>query len=530
MTSQSNGPGRASRRQYDVVVVGGGHNGLVSAAYLARAGLSVLLLERLDHTGGAAVSAKAFSGHDTRLSRYSYLVSLMPERLMADLDLDVTLTSRSTASYTPWSRDGVTGGLLIERPEGPATAASFRELTGGDEEHAAWTRFYAEVEQLAGVVAPTLLEPLPTERQVRDRVGAEIWRDVVEQPLGAAVEARFRDDVVRGVVATDALIGTFASLRDPSLVQNRCFLYHLVGNGTGEWRVPVGGMGAVTDALRRAAVTAGAEVLTSAGVSDIRASDDGAEVTWHAAGETHTVGARFVLANVAPWVLGLLLGEPEDLTTKPVGSQLKINFLLDRLPALRSGTDPVVAFAGTLHLDEEYSRLETAYAEAASGRVPSVLPGEVYCHSLSDPSILGPDPAGRHTLTYFGLHTPSTLFETDPAAKATAIERAIASLDAHLAEPLAGCLARDAEGRPCIEAKIPQEIEADLAMPGGHIFHGDLDWPWASNRARLETPAQQWGVQTDLGAVLLCGSGARRGGAVSGIAGHNAAQAVLASR
>ena len=97
-----------------------------------------------------------------------------------------------------------------------------------------------------------------------------------------------------------------------------------------------------------------------------------------------------------------------------------------------------------------------------------------------------------------------------------------------LAEPLADCLATDADGNPCIEAKIPQDVEKDLAMPGGHIFHGDLEWPWAPNRSRLDTPAQQWGVQTEHDAVLLCGSGARRGGAVSGLGGHNAAQAVLA--
>lgn len=523
-------PRSASRQEYDVVVVGGGHNGLVSAAYLARAGLSVLVLERLDHTGGAAVSAQAFAGHDTRLSRYSYLVSLMPEQLMADLDLDVALASRTTASYTPWVRDGVAGGLLVERPEGKRTAKSFRKLTGGDEEYAAWQRFYADVGGLAEAVAPTLLQPLPTEREVRDRVDPQVWREVVEEPLGRAIEARFRDDLVRGVVGTDALIGTFASLHDPSLIQNRCFLYHLIGNGTGEWRVPVGGMGAVTDALARAAVGAGAEILTSAGVSAIRASDDGAEVSWDVDGRTHTVRARFVLANVAPWVLGILLGGPEEPASKPVGSQLKINFLLDRLPQLRSGRDPEVAFAGTLHLAEELTTLETAYDEAAAGRVPSVLPGEVYCHSLTDPSILGAGDAGRHTLTYFGLHTPATLFDTDrEATKALAVTRAIAALNEHLVEPIESCVARDADGNPCIEAKIPQEIEADLAMPGGHIFHGDLEWPWAPNRSRLDTPAQQWGVQTGLDRVLLCGSGSRRGGAVSGLGGHHAAQAVLAA-
>lgn len=523
-----------TQKFYDVVVVGGGHNGLVSAAYLARAGLSVLVLERLDHTGGAAVSAPAFPGLPTRLSRYSYLVSLLPERLMADLRLDIKLSSRRTASYTPTVRDGKPGGLLVERVERDATRASFLELTGSDDEYDAWREFYADVAELAHVVAPTLLEPLPTDAQVRDRVDPGIWRDVVTTPLGATIERRFRDDTVRGVVATDALIGTFASLHDPSLIQNRCFLYHLIGNATGEWRVPVGGMGAVTDALAKAATEAGAEIVTGAGVSAIRADGStggsGGEVTWDDESGTHTVAGRFVLANVAPWVLRILLGEPDDPATKPEGAQLKINLLLDRLPRLRSGVDPAVAFSGTLHLGEDYSQLETAYADAAAGRVPTVMPGEVYCHSLTDPSILGDVPEGTHTLTYFGLHTPASLFDADPAAaKALAVERAIASLDQHLVEPLATCIARDANGDPCVEAKIPQDVERDLAMPGGHIFHGDLAWPWAPQRSRLETPAQQWGVATDLDAVLLCGSGARRGGAVSGLGGHNAAQAVLAS-
>ncbi len=239
----------AARNSYDVVVVGGGHNALVSAAYLARAGLSVVVLERLHHTGGAAVSVEPFAGQPARLSRYSYLVSLMPEQLMADLDLDVRLASRTTASYTPWTRGARSGGLLVERPEGEATRASFAELTGSDAEYDAWREFYADVTDLAHAVAPTLTQPLPHERDLRDVVDPGIWRDVVSQPLGRAIEARFADDTVRGVVGTDALIGTFASLHDPSLIQNRCFLYHLIGNGTGEWKVPVGGMGAVTQAL-----------------------------------------------------------------------------------------------------------------------------------------------------------------------------------------------------------------------------------------------------------------------------------------
>jgi phytoene dehydrogenase-like protein len=518
------------RDRYDVVIVGGGHNGLTAAAYLAKAGLSVAVLERLDHTGGAAVSAQAFPGFPTRLSRYSYLVSLLPAAIIADLGLDLRLASRATASYTPVRRDGSAAGLLVERPEGPATRASFRALTGSDDEYEAWREFYRQVGELAAVVAPTLTGPLPRAAELRPIIGTDRWRELVERPLGEAVERRFRDETVRGVVATDALIGTFARMRDPSLVQNRCFLYHLIGNGTGEWRVPVGGMGAVTGALAAAARAAGAELVTSADVSAISGGQGDAAVDVAIGGVPATLRARFVLANVAPWVLAGLLGERRDQAAKPVGAQLKVNFLLSRLPRLASGADPRVAFAGTLHLSEDYPELERAYAEAAAGQVPSIMPGEVYCHSLTDPSILGDVPAGTQTLTYFGLHLPATLF-ADPATRAQrkelAVQRAIASLDKHLLDPVAAVVARDSAGQPCIEAKIPQDVEADLNMPGGHIFHGDLSWPWAADGAALDTPAARWGVTSGRDGILLCGSGAQRGGAVSGLGGHNAARAVL---
>jgi phytoene dehydrogenase-like protein len=522
------------RGAYDVVIAGGGHNGLTAAAYLAGAGLSVAVLERLDHTGGAAVSAQAFPGFPTRLSRYSYLVSLLPESIISDLGLDLRLASRATASYTPVRRDGTASGLLVERPEGAATRDSFRALTGSDAEYEAWREFYGQVGKLAAAVAPTLTEPLPRESALRGQVDQALWRALVERPLGETLEQRFRDETVRGVVATDALIGTFARMDDPSLIQNRCFLYHLIGNGTGEWRVPVGGMGAVTDALAGAARRAGAELVVDATVTGIRDAADGAEVDVTSGPGTgtgnRTLRARFVLANVAPWDLAGLLGEERAPGSKPVGAQLKVNFLLSRLPRLASGADPRTAFAGTLHLGEDYPDLDRAYAEAAAGLVPSRLPGEVYCHSLTDPSILGDVPAGTQTLTYFGLHLPATLFD-DPATRAerkeTALRSAIASLDEHLADPIESVVARDAAGRPCIEAKIPQDVEADLGMPGGHIFHGDLSWPWAADDAALATPAERWGVSAGRERVLLCGSGARRGGAVSGLGGHNAARAVL---
>src|ERR1700749_1959096 len=183
---------------YDVIIGGGGHDGLPPAAYPAGAGVSVAVLERLTHTGGAAVSAQAFHGFPTRVSRYSYLVSLMPESIIEDLDLDLRLALRSPASSPPVLRDGIPAGLLVERPEGPATRDSFRALTGSDAEYDAWHDFYGHVGEFAAAVAPTLTQPLPRASELREKVDPSIWNGLIERPLGEILRARFRDDTVRG--------------------------------------------------------------------------------------------------------------------------------------------------------------------------------------------------------------------------------------------------------------------------------------------------------------------------------------------
>ncbi|UXY25898.1 phytoene desaturase family protein [Streptomyces sp. HUAS TT20] len=516
-------PAHEGSRTYDAVIVGGGHNGLVAAAYLARAGKSVLVLERLDHTGGAAVSTRPFAGVDARLSRYSYLVSLLPKKIVRDLGLAFRVRGRTISSYTPVERDGRPTGLLVGGGE-RRTREAFARLTGGSREYEAWQRFYAMTGQVAQRVFPTLVEPLPTRDELRRRIDDEdAWRALFEEPIGAAIERNFTDDLVRGVVLTDGLIGTFADAHDPSLRQNRCFLYHVIGGGTGAWDVPVGGMGALTHALAAAARAAGAVIAT--GHEAVRIATDGqsAEVTHRTADGEGIATARHVLVGASPQELAALTGDPAP--TPAEGAQLKVNMLLKRLPRLRDGSvDPREAFAGTFHIAEGYEQLAAAHTQAASGELPTAPPSEIYCHSLTDPTILGRNlvDAGYQTLTLFGLHTPARLFDRDnDAVRDELLKSTLAQLDAHLAEPIADCLATDAEGRPCIEAKTPLDLERDLRLPGGNIFHRDLSWPYAQEETG------RWGVETRHGNVLLCGAGAVRGGGVSGVPGHNAAMAVL---
>ncbi|MEU6060822.1 NAD(P)/FAD-dependent oxidoreductase [Streptomyces sp. NPDC047097] len=518
-------------RRYDAVVIGGGHNGLVAAAYLARAGRSVLVLERLPATGGAVVSTRPFPGVDARLSRYSYLVSLLPSAIVRDLGLRFATRKRTVSSYTPVRRPGAAPtGLLVGAGR---TRASLAALTGSDREYEAWRRFHAMTARVAAQVFPTLTEPLPTRAALRARIADDTaWRALFEEPLGVTLEAHFADDLVRGVVLTDGLIGTFADAHDPSLAQNRCFLYHVIGGGTGDWDVPVGGMGALTAALEHSALAAGARIATGHEAVRIHPGRGESEVVYRTADGEGTVAASHILVGASPHTLAALLGDPPPPPAE--GSQLKVNMLLTRLPRLRDpAVDPATAFAGTFHVAEGYGQLARAYREAAAGRAPTAPPVELYCHSLTDPGILAPELAasGHHTLTLFGLHTPARLFTGDhDATRAALLDAVLAELDAHLAEPLSDCLARDADGRPCIEAKTPLDLERELGLPGGHIFHGDLSFPHApetADPAGTEDAAARWGVATGHPGILLCGAGALRGGGVSGIPGHNAAMAVL---
>jgi phytoene dehydrogenase-like protein len=623
--------------RFDCVIVGGGHNGLVAACYLAKAGKSVVVLEANKKVGGATASVEAFPGVPAKLSRYSYLISLLPEKIRKDLGIELTTIKRSVSSYTP-DPANPSSGLMVPVGRPDDFENNMKLFTGSEKEAEVWRNFYGRLSDMAKKVFPTMTEPLMSKPEMQNLIGNdELWKDIFETPLGNLIEKTFENDVVRGIVLTDALIGTFADSNDKSLLQNKCFLYHVIGNGTGDWDVPVGGMGAFVDSLIKRARELGVQIIENARVTSIIPQPDCSKVyTIH----SQEFVCQYVLVNCSPLILKDLLPQEIDdsIFTSPLqkplpgnqvrdmkaalenllrqhsfegiaqwmeedtnvtsvqwlykngspdipvivieylnlndvstgsfmppsticyegheyevvcrqgqyssllsartsppnltplqtgGSQIKVNMLLKRLPKLKdTRVNPLDAFSGTFHINESYRQLSSAHLSAEQGRLPNPLPAEIYCHSLTDPTILGKEliDAGAQTLTLFALHTPHVLFEgSNDEMRKVVFDMVIDSLNSVLDEPIQTLFWEDKNGQPCIEISTTVDIEKALNIPTGNIFHTPLEWPFAESPEEVGT----WGVETNYERIVLCGSGARRGGGVSGIAGHNAAQCVL---
>jgi phytoene dehydrogenase-like protein len=516
---------------YDVVIIGAGHNGLVAASYLGKAGLSVLMLERNATIGGATRSATVFSGRDARLSVYSYLVSLFPQKILDDLGLDLELKSRPVASYTPrWNGEQLQE-LLVSNESVERTRASFEALPGGAEDYRGYVKLQEMQASMAKLIWPTLLEPLQSRKNMMaglDRQQRMAWDAFMENPLGQVIEQHIASDLVRGMLFTDAKIGVCTHPHDPSLLQNLTFLYHIIGRETGEWAVPVGGMGSLAESLEHCARRAGVTIQTSAVVESIHENGKTASIVFDTGEGTQSVDARYVLCNAAPQLLHRLLGnEPSSLKPVDEGSVVKINMLLKRLPRMQSTRySAEETFGGTFHIDEGYEQMTRNYEQSMKGILADRPGGEMYCHSLTDNTILSGElnEQGYHTLTLFGLDMPYAAFEKDnDRLRAEVLQKYLDGINRFTVEPLEECLAMDAKGDPCIEIKTPVDLEEEIHLPRGNIFHNALTWPFAEDGEQ----AGSWGVETSHENIFLCGSGAQRGGAVSGIPGHNAAMKVL---
>jgi phytoene dehydrogenase-like protein len=406
------------------------------------------------------------------------------------------------------------------------------ELTGNKTEFEQMKAFYNLSHVFAEKVWDTMLEPLIAKEEFRrrfdtDDVSREAWRSLVEEPLGTVIERYLKSDLVRGLVFTDAKIGVLTHPHDPSLLQNRCFIYHLIGNKTGEWKVPVGGMGAVVRELEQAARKAGAEILTNVDLRALGLAGKPRTVEFYKDGKPQTVKARYLLVNFGPNVLARYTGNLYQPDATDEGSVFKINMLLRRLPKLKAKRYPLAqAWCGTFHSDEGYEQMNASYGQACRGRLPNKTPCEVYCHTLTDDSILGPElrEQGFHTMTLFGLDAPWNLFVRDnKTMRKFAQKKFIESINQWLDEPLEDCLAVARDGSLCIESKSPVDLEDALGMFQGNIFQNAPTFPFAEGKEQVGT----WGVETNYENVFFCGSSAYRGGAVSGIPGHNAAMKVL---
>ncbi len=298
----------------------------------------------------------------------------------------------------------------------------------------------------------------------------------------------------------------------------------MIGNGTGAWDVPVGGMGALTDELVRCAAGAGAELVTGAEVTAIEADGRRAEVRFDGAGSVTLRRRRRRLRARRARPAARRAGRRPTAGGRAAEGQHAA--VAAAAAARRAPSPPEDAFAGTFHVNETYDAARARRStQAQAGHVPAPVPCEIYCHSLTDPSILGPGLAGPHADAVRAPHARAAVRARPRGAHARGARRHAArrSTRCSPSRSRTACCARRTAA-PCLEAKTPLDLDDELALPRGNIFHRDLAWPFAED----DDEAGAWGTETAIANVHLGGAGARRGGGVSGIPGRNAAMAILA--
>jgi phytoene dehydrogenase-like protein len=518
---------------YDVVVVGGGHNGLVAAAYLARAGLRVCVCEAREVVGGAAVSEHPF-GPDYTVTSLSYVVSLLPSSLVRDLGLEQH--GYRVYPQGPYFAPRADGGCL-RLPDDPARRREeIRRFSARDAE--AYERWHSWMDGLGRVLGP-LLDRVPPKlgsrrpadlvRQaglLRDLRGIDVRSavDVTRMLTGSIadlVEDHFESDAMRGLLSVSGVIGTWAGPRSAGTAY--VMLHHYVGETS--WGFPRGGMGGVTRALAEAARGFGAEVRTASPVARIDVAAGRATGVTLESGEE--LRARTVVTTAHPAIsfLRLLDGAelPESFVTdierwKTRSGTVKINLAVDRLPEFTSspGYDPEV-HGGMIVLAESVDDIEGAYQEAVAGR-PAALPfADICIPSVFDDSLA---PEGHHIVSMFTQWVPHTWHAEQPAADLEAYaDRVVARMEAVAPGFTSSVLHRQVIG--------PHEMEHEYNLVGGNIFHGELS-PGQLFHAR---PAAGYAdLRTPVAGLYQAGSSTHGGGGVTGIPGRNAARLILKDR
>jgi phytoene dehydrogenase-like protein len=522
----------------DVIVVGGGHNGLIAAAYLARSGLSTLVCERREVVGGAAVSEHPF-GPDFTVTSLSYVVSLMPPDVVRDLQL--TRHGYHVFPQGPYFAPRADGRYL-RLPEDPAQRhAEIAKFSAADAD--AYPEYEAHLAGLAEVLGP-MLDEIPPKlgsrrpadllrqgmllrhlRKLDTRGAVDVTR-LLTGSIADLIDRYFESDAMRGLLSVSGVIGTWAGPRSAGTAY--VMLHHHIGatgGQSGAWGFPRGGMGGVTSALAAAARSFGAEISTDAEVARIRTG--GGRVTGVTLASGEEVDAPVVITTAHPQISFLKLVDPAALPDDFVADirawqtrsgTVKINLALDRLPVFASHpeVDPQV-HGGTIVLAESLDDIENAYQQAVAGH-PSAAPfADICIPSVFDDSLA---PAGQHIMSMFTQWVPhSYAGKPDEAALAAYADRVITRMDTVAPGFTDSVLHRQVIG--------PHQMQEEYGLIGGNIFHGELS---LGQMFHARPAAGYADLRTPVRGLYQAGSATHGGGGVTGIPGRNVVRQVLADR
>lgn len=522
-----------SNPRVDVIVIGGGHNGLVAAGLLAKRGLSVTVLERRDEVGGAAITERPW-GPDYKVTSLSYVVSLLPPAIVEALEL--ARFGYKIYPQHPYFVPHEDGRYLMMCDDPARRRAQIAKFSERDA--AAMDGWDAWLGRLAAVLGPLLTQVPPRlgSKRIGDLIAALrlAWRlrkldergvgDVTRlmtMSVADLLEERFESDAVRGVLSVSGVIGAWAGPRSPGTAY--VMVHHKLGDAGGPgaeagaapggtWGFPEGGMGGVTAAMRAAAERFGAQVRVAAEVARIKVHDG--RVTGVALESGEELDADVVIATTHPKITFLRHLEraelPEDFVTaierwRSRSGTVKINLALDRLPdfACKPGFDPEV-HGGTIVLAQALDQLEGAFQDAVAGAPARVPFADICIPSVFDPTLA---PPGKHVMSMFTQWVPHGYAAAPHAAELDAYaDRLIARMEALAPGFTSSILHKQVIG--------PHEMETRYALLGGNIFHGEL----SANQLFHMRPAPGYAdFTTPIRGLYQASSATHGGGGVTGI-------------